>query len=144
MSALYEIIYTENDEWAGEQEVRYTFSGSWTELQDHINGLREMGCYRIDANCISDPDAEAYEAEVAWPEPMLIKREAVIPALHRWAKLHREARQKFLNSEGEYEFLTKTRDGELVHVTLDCGHIAWFFTEKNSWSYDLRRKEWRK
>lgn len=53
---MYAIFYDYTDEsgyeWHNCQE---TFYGEWSELQEHINNLREQGCYNIDAEYIGDP-----------------------------------------------------------------------------------------
>ena len=49
----YEIIWCEADEW-GENTYSETFDGSWSELQQHIKGMRNAGCYRIDATALYD------------------------------------------------------------------------------------------
>ena len=42
---MYEIIYDYEDE----RNIRETFEGSWTELQEYIKKMRETGCYNISA-----------------------------------------------------------------------------------------------
>ena len=45
---MYEIIYDFEDE----KDLRDHFEGTWTELQNHIQAMKEAGCYHIDATDI--------------------------------------------------------------------------------------------
>ncbi|MBQ3552482.1 MAG: hypothetical protein IJA35_04940 [Clostridia bacterium] len=45
---MYEIIYSYDDVL----NVRETFHGSWSELQEHIKQMRLDGCYNITANSL--------------------------------------------------------------------------------------------
>lgn len=50
----YEITYDYSGEYSDEYNIRETFVGSWTELQDYIKNMRRNGCYNIYAACVSD------------------------------------------------------------------------------------------
>lgn len=55
----YEVTYDWCDSEGNEsRNIRETFKGNWTDLQDYIKGLRESGCYHIDAACIRRPMEE--------------------------------------------------------------------------------------
>ena len=74
--SIYEIIYDYSgtaleDGWhymepedryydCEEHNIRETFVGTWTELQEFIKEMKENGCYNITATCISDGDYEAW------------------------------------------------------------------------------------
>ena len=45
---MYEIIYDYEDE----KNIRETFEGDWTALQEYITKMKENGCYNIDAASI--------------------------------------------------------------------------------------------
>ena len=45
---MYEIIYDYEDE----KNIRETFDGDWTALQEYITKMKENGCYNIDAASI--------------------------------------------------------------------------------------------
>ena len=58
----YEIFYSECDDW-GEYSYSEIFDGTWSELQERIKGLREVGCYHIDASALYELDGSADELE---------------------------------------------------------------------------------
>lgn len=53
---VYDIIYDYSDDYSDERNIRETFCGSWTELQDYIKNMRRNGCYNIYAACVDDSE----------------------------------------------------------------------------------------
>lgn len=49
----YEVIYCDDDPW-GTHTCNFVFTGTWDELQQCIEELKEVGCYHIDANYIGE------------------------------------------------------------------------------------------
>lgn len=52
--SVYEVTYLEDDSWAGECLTGTYFEGTWLQLQDFIKGLKDCGCWAIEASCVSD------------------------------------------------------------------------------------------
>lgn len=53
---MYEITYDYCGEFEEEHNIRETFKGTWSELQEYIEQMKENGCFNIDAACIDDED----------------------------------------------------------------------------------------
>lgn len=52
---MYEIIYDYTDDCGNEnRNLTETFTGSWTELQDHIKLMRKNDCYNITVSSVRD------------------------------------------------------------------------------------------
>lgn len=43
---MYEIIYDYNEE----KNIRETFKGSWSEVVEYTQNMRQQGCYNIAVN----------------------------------------------------------------------------------------------
>ena len=60
--STYVIFYNYTDdggyEWRNCQD---TFYGTFSQLQECIAGMREQGCYNIDASEIYEPEEDDYE-----------------------------------------------------------------------------------
>ena len=50
----YEIIYDYSDEFFDDFNIGTTFTGTWDELQNYIEQLRDAGCYNFSVACISE------------------------------------------------------------------------------------------
>ena len=51
----FEIIYDYEDEWAGTcYNLCDTFDGTWPEMQEYVEQMREAGCYAINVSCVSE------------------------------------------------------------------------------------------
>ena len=52
---MYEIIFDYTDDYGYESRNNVEmFTGSWTELQDHIKKMRRNDCYNITATSVRD------------------------------------------------------------------------------------------
>lgn len=73
---MYEIIYDYEDE----KNIRETFEGTWTELQDHIEQMRENGCYNIDATDL----LQGYEEEPEFEQERTSSTNGDYSPTHPW------------------------------------------------------------
>lgn len=49
---MFEIIYDYSNEYSDEKNIRETFEGEWSELQEYIKKMKADGCYNISATYV--------------------------------------------------------------------------------------------
>lgn len=50
----FEIVYDYCSEYDEAYNIRETFFGTWSDLQDYLKRMKESGCYNIDVAEVGD------------------------------------------------------------------------------------------